>query len=119
MIAVSDHDTFAGVPRAAEAARALGITLVPAMEVTSFIHFGTPRAEQIHILAYFPPERALDGSLGKTAARRPRGRGEPAMARAVSRLADGAARGAALLPRSRSLARGASAAPSSRSCRTS
>lgn len=67
VIAVSDHDTFAAVPRAAVAARQLGVTLVPAMEVTSFIHFGTPRAEQIHILAYFPPERALDGTLGITA----------------------------------------------------
>ncbi len=66
VVAVSDHDTFAAVPRAAEAARELGVTLLPAMEVTSFIHFGTPRAEQIHILAYFPPERALDGSLGET-----------------------------------------------------
>jgi len=66
VIAVSDHDTFAGVPRAAEAARTLGVTLVPAMEVTAFIHFGTARAEQVHILAYFPPGRALDGSLGET-----------------------------------------------------
>ena len=66
VIAVTDHDTFAGVPRAGEAARQLGVTLVPAMEVTSFIHFGTPKAEQIHILAYFPPERALDGTLGQT-----------------------------------------------------
>lgn len=67
VIAVSDHDTFAAVPRAASAAQDLGVTLVPAMEVTSFIHFGTPRAEQIHILAYFPPHRALDGSLSETA----------------------------------------------------
>lgn len=67
VIAVSDHDSFAGVPRAAAAANELGVTLVPAMEVTSVIHFGTPRAEQIHVLAYFPPERALDGSLGDTA----------------------------------------------------
>lgn len=66
VVAVSDHDTFAAVPRAATAARELGVTLVPAMEVTSFIHFGTPRCEQIHILAYFPPERAYDGSLGET-----------------------------------------------------
>ncbi len=66
VIAVADHDTFAAVPRAAEAARQLGVTLVPAMEVTSFVHFGTPRAEQVHVLAYFPPERALDGSLGQT-----------------------------------------------------
>jgi hypothetical protein len=60
VIAVSDHDTFAAVPRAAEAARALGVTLVPAMEVTSFIHFGTARAEQVHVLAYFPPGFALE-----------------------------------------------------------
>jgi 3',5'-nucleoside bisphosphate phosphatase len=67
VIAVSDHDSFAAVPRAAESARTHDVMLVPAMEVTSFIHFGTPRAEQIHILAYFPPARALDGSLADTA----------------------------------------------------
>jgi hypothetical protein len=67
VIAVSDHDSFAAVPRAAAAAGELGVTLVPAMEVTSFIHFGTSRAEQIHVLAYFPPGRALDGSLADTA----------------------------------------------------
>jgi hypothetical protein len=67
VIAVSDHDTFAAVPRAAEAARELGVTLLPAMEVTAFIHFGTARAEQVHVLAYFPPGRALDGTLGDTA----------------------------------------------------
>jgi predicted metal-dependent phosphoesterase TrpH len=55
VIAISDHDSFAGVPRAAAAAAHYGVTLVPAMEVTSFIHFGTPRAEQIHVLAYFAP----------------------------------------------------------------
>jgi hypothetical protein len=54
VIAISDHDSFAGVPRGAAAAAELGVTLVPAMEVTSFIHFGTVRAEQIHVLAYFP-----------------------------------------------------------------
>lgn len=70
VIAVSDHDTFAAVPRAAAAARQLGVTLVPAMEVTSFIHFGTPRAEQIHVLAYFPPGHALeDTALGARAVR--------------------------------------------------
>lgn len=66
VIAVSDHDSFAGVPRAATAAQELGVTLVPAMEVTSFIHFGTPKAEQVHVLAYFPPAHALDGSLSTT-----------------------------------------------------
>jgi hypothetical protein len=59
VIAVSDHDTFAAVPRAAEAARALGITLVPAMEVTASIHHGSKRMEQIHVLAYFPPGHDL------------------------------------------------------------
>jgi predicted metal-dependent phosphoesterase TrpH len=59
VIAVSDHDTFAAVPRAAEAARALGVTLVPAMEVTSLIHFGTASAEQVLVLASFPPGFAL------------------------------------------------------------
>ncbi len=66
VIALSDHDTFAGVPRAAAAAKAHGVTLVPAMEATSFIHFGTDRAEQVHVLAYFPPA-FLDGRLQKTA----------------------------------------------------
>lgn len=68
VVSVTDHDTFAAVPRAAVAAAELGVTLVPAMEVTSFIHFGTPRAEQIHVLAYFPPGHALeDTALGSRA----------------------------------------------------
>ena len=67
VIAVSDHDTFAAVPAAAAEAAVLGVTLVPAMEVTTFIHFGTPRAEQVHILAYFSPAILADGGLGRTA----------------------------------------------------
>jgi hypothetical protein len=67
VIAVSDHDTFAAVPAAWEHAAARGLTLIPAMEVTAFIHFGTPRAEQIHVLAYFPPAMLNDGRLGRTA----------------------------------------------------
>ena len=59
------------------------------MKVTSFIHFGTPRAEQIHFLAYFPPERAPRWLARQEPARRARRGGEPAMARAVPRLADG------------------------------
>lgn len=66
VIALSDHDTFAGVPRAAAAAEASGMVLVPAMETSSFIHFGTPDAEQIHVLAYFPPSMLADGSLWRT-----------------------------------------------------
>jgi hypothetical protein len=66
VIAVSDHDTFAAVPAAAAAARAAGLTLIPAMEVTAFLHFGTPRAEQLHVLAYFPPGVVEDGALGRS-----------------------------------------------------
>ena len=66
VIAVSDHDLFGAVPRAAKAAREAGVVLVPAMEVTSFIKFGTEAAEQIHILAYFPPSSLEDGSLERT-----------------------------------------------------
>jgi hypothetical protein len=67
VIALSDHDTFAGVPRAAAEAQRRGVTLVPAMEATSFVHFGTDRAEQVHVLAYFPPAFLDDGRLWKTA----------------------------------------------------
>lgn len=66
VIALSDHDTFAGVPRAHAEAKRLGLTLVPAMETTSFIHFGEERAEQIHVLAYFPPALLDDGGLERT-----------------------------------------------------
>ena len=45
---------------------AAGLTLVPAMEVTAFLHFGTPRAEQLHVLAYFPPRVLEGGALGRT-----------------------------------------------------
>jgi predicted metal-dependent phosphoesterase TrpH len=66
VIALSDHDTFAGVPRAAAQALRLGLTLVPAMETTSFVHFGTAQAEQVHILAYFPPAFLDNGRLERT-----------------------------------------------------
>jgi hypothetical protein len=72
VIAVADHDVFTAVPRAAAAAAALGVTLVPAMEVTAFWGFGTPAAEQIHVLAYYPPDRlgGIEGSaLGRRAQR--------------------------------------------------
>ena len=55
VIALSDHDILSGVAEAAKVAKRRGLTLVPAMETSSFIHFGTPDAEQVHVLAYFPP----------------------------------------------------------------
>lgn len=72
VIALSDHDTFAGIPRAAAEAKKHGLPLVPAMEATSFIHFDSGalisggRAEQVHILAYFPPSFLEDGRLWRT-----------------------------------------------------
>jgi hypothetical protein len=66
VIALSDHDTVAGVARASKQAKARELTLVPAMETTSFVHFGTDAAEQVHVLAYFPPRMLDDGSLYET-----------------------------------------------------
>lgn len=60
VIALSDHDILAGVRRAARRADELGLRLLPAMEATAFFHFGRPEAEQVHILAYYPP-RFLSG----------------------------------------------------------
>jgi hypothetical protein len=66
LIALSDHDILAGVPQAAAAAQRAGLCLLPAMEATAFFHFGQSNAEQVHILAYFPPAMLADGRLGQT-----------------------------------------------------
>ena len=66
VIALSDHDILAGVKQAAPLAKSLGMTLIPAMETTSFIHFGTDAAEQIHVLAYFPAAMAGTAKLEQT-----------------------------------------------------
>lgn len=66
VIALSDHDTFAGVRRAAAEAAIHGLTLVPAMEASSFIHFGTDQAEQVHVLAYYSPALLAPGALEQT-----------------------------------------------------
>ncbi|MFO0679110.1 MAG: PHP domain-containing protein [Polyangiaceae bacterium] len=66
-IAVADHDVLAAVRRASIAAAQSGIVYLPALEVTSFLHFGTKEAEQFHVLAYWPAD-VLEGSgLEKTA----------------------------------------------------
>ncbi|MBL9112312.1 MAG: PHP domain-containing protein [Myxococcales bacterium] len=59
-IAICDHDVLGAVRRGAEAAARANMLFLPAMEVTSFLHFGTERAEQFHVLAYFPASY-LDG----------------------------------------------------------
>jgi 3',5'-nucleoside bisphosphate phosphatase len=52
-MSVTDHDTMAGVERATRAAEALGMTVVPGIEITS-VHGG----KDVHVLAYFLPESA-------------------------------------------------------------
>ena len=66
VVALADHDTFAGVRRGAAAAERAGIAFVPAAEITSFFHFGTPEAEQVHVLAYFPADVLARGRLERT-----------------------------------------------------
>jgi predicted metal-dependent phosphoesterase TrpH len=66
-VAIADHDVLAAVPRGAAAAAAAGILFIPALEVTSFLHFGTSQAEQVHILAYFPDTFARGPRLTSTA----------------------------------------------------
>ncbi len=56
VIAIADHDVFAGVRRGAAAAARARMAFVPAAELTSFLHFGTSEAEQFHVLAYYPIE---------------------------------------------------------------
>jgi predicted metal-dependent phosphoesterase TrpH len=50
-MSVTDHDTMAGVRRAAIAAEALGMTCIPGIEITS-VHGG----KDVHVLAYFLAE---------------------------------------------------------------
>ncbi|MEW5848654.1 MAG: PHP domain-containing protein [Myxococcota bacterium] len=66
VVAISDHDVMAAVRRGARVAHAYGMTLVPAMETTSFINFGTDKAEQVHVLAYYPPSFLVENRLEQT-----------------------------------------------------
>jgi predicted metal-dependent phosphoesterase TrpH len=52
-MSVTDHDTMAGVARAARAAVTLGMTVIPGIEITS-IHNG----RDVHVLGYFLSESA-------------------------------------------------------------
>lgn len=67
LCAIADHDVLTAVPSAALAARRAGLWFLPAVEVTSFLHFGTPEAEQFHVLAYFPPAFVQPARLFRTA----------------------------------------------------
>jgi predicted metal-dependent phosphoesterase TrpH len=54
-MSVTDHDTMAGVPRAAAVAASRGMTFVPGIEITS-VHQG----KDVHVLAYFLPDLTED-----------------------------------------------------------
>ena len=47
-LAVTDHDTVAGLPACAEAATTLGMTLVNGIEITAFLH-----RREVHVLGHF------------------------------------------------------------------
>ena len=82
LLALSDHDTAAGVPEAAEAAAAAGIELVPATEITS-IYQGQ---QDLHVLGYLIDP--LDPTLVRTLerSRSDRERRADAMAAALREL---------------------------------
>ena len=52
-IAIADHDVLAGVRAGAAAASKAGMLFLPALEVTSHIHYGASGEEQFHVLAYY------------------------------------------------------------------
>lgn len=66
LCAVADHDVLSAIPSAAMAARRAGLWFLPAVEVTSFLHFGKTNAEQFHVLAYFPPTFVQPARLMRT-----------------------------------------------------
>src|SRR5690348_16608982 len=47
-LAVTDHDTVGGLKEAGEAARNIGLTLIPGIEVSAFIN-----EKEVHILGHF------------------------------------------------------------------
>lgn len=49
-LAITDHDTVAGIPEAIEAARTLGVEIIPGVEVSS-----VGKGQDIHVLGYFVP----------------------------------------------------------------
>jgi hypothetical protein len=71
-IAVTDHDTMAGIPAALAAARGTGLEVVPGIEFSTF-HMG----KEVHILTFFLPfdDRRLNSFLAElTRQREERGR---------------------------------------------
>lgn len=59
-IAIADHDVLTGVRAGAIEAERAGMLFIPALEVTSHIHYGQSAEEQFHVLAYYPHD-VLEG----------------------------------------------------------
>lgn len=55
VLALTDHDTMAGVPEAIEAARRFGIKIIPGVEISTifFPRVESESEEPVHILAYY------------------------------------------------------------------
>ncbi|MCD4847063.1 MAG: PHP domain-containing protein [Candidatus Aegiribacteria sp.] len=67
IIAITDHDTFDGIPRGMEAADSMGITMIPGVELSVDLE---EKGLSAHLLGYFPgsdPDKLISGStpLGK------------------------------------------------------
>lgn len=62
VVALTDHDTFAGLPEAAAAAAEVGVVLVPGMEMSTHV-----RGRSVHLLAYGadPDDAALAAELDR------------------------------------------------------
>lgn len=74
VIAITDHDTTAGISEALEEGKRRGIRVIPGVEITSQFC-----GRELHLLAYFPPESSegegwrhseIVGQLTRDAARR-------------------------------------------------
>jgi predicted metal-dependent phosphoesterase TrpH len=97
-LSITDHDTLAGLPEAQAAADAQGVTLIPGIEVSAFVH----GRKEIHVLGHFVD--TADATLGRYADRlrverrermeqmveKVKGLGFPVTMEAVLRIADGA-----------------------------
>ena len=53
IIAITDHDTIAGIPEALEEGKRCGVRVIPGVEITSQFH-----NHELHMLAYFSPDSA-------------------------------------------------------------
>ncbi|XP_048228192.1 3',5'-nucleoside bisphosphate phosphatase [Ricinus communis] len=54
VLALTDHDTMAGIPEAIEAARRFGIKIIPGVEISTIYSPRNPEIEEpVHILAYY------------------------------------------------------------------